>query len=60
MATTSNEVLTIDLGELNGDRFLVIVDWATRYCQAVWTKLKSPEEIMEILMLRGIIMSVGR
>ena len=41
-----NEVLTVDLGELHRDRFLVMVDWATRYCQATWLRTQNPEEIM--------------
>ena len=34
LASRFNEVLTLDIGELEGDKFVVIVDWATRYCQA--------------------------
>ena len=38
MASSFNEVLTMDLGELDGRRFLVMVDWATNYVQASWIK----------------------
>ena len=34
LAEHFNEVLTLDLGELEGNKFLVMVDWATRYCQS--------------------------
>src|SRR5215469_4089508 len=39
LAEDFNKVVTIDLGEL-GDKFLVMVDWATRYCQAIWVNSK--------------------
>ena len=54
MAENFNEVLTMDMGELNGDKFLVMVDWATRYSQAAWVRTKNPEEIMECLMMKWV------
>src|SRR5215469_8907330 len=38
LAENFNEVLAIDLGELEGEKFIVMVDWATRYSQAAWIK----------------------
>ena len=34
LAENYNEVLTVDMGELKGENFLVMVDWVTRYSQA--------------------------
>lgn len=47
---TFNEVLAVDLGEWEGKKFLVMVDLATKYCQARWVKDKKPDTIMEALM----------
>ena len=42
-----NEAVSLDLGEFQGKRFLVIVDLGTRYCQACWVNIKRPEEIIK-------------
>ena len=34
LAEHFNKVLTVDMGELNGEKFLVMVDWVSRNCQA--------------------------
>lgn len=49
-----NEVIALDIGELEGEKFLVIIDWATRYCQAKWIKNKKPEEMIEVVMDRWL------
>ena len=54
LASHFNEVLTVDIGELKGDRFLVMVDWATRYYQAMWIRTKNPSEIMENILMKWI------
>ena len=46
---TFNEIIAIDVGELQERKFLVIVDLATRYCQAYWIKDKKPETIIRTL-----------
>ena len=45
-----NEVLSLDVGELEGRKFLVIVDMATRYCQAYWIADKRPDTIIKTLI----------
>ena len=45
-----NQVISIDLGEYKGKRFMVMVDMATRFCQACWVNSKKPEEIIRKLM----------
>ena len=42
-----NEAVSLDLGEFDGKRFLVMVDLGTRYCQACWVSCKKPEEIIK-------------
>ena len=46
---TFNEVLALDVGEIEERKFLVMVDMATRYCQAQWIKDKKPETIIRTL-----------
>ena len=46
---TFNEVLALDVGELEERKFLVMVDMATRYCQAFWIRDKKPETIIRTL-----------
>ena len=46
---TFNEVLALDVGELEERKFLVMVDMATRYCQAFWIRDKKPETIIKSL-----------
>ena len=45
-----NEVVAVDLGEIEGRKFLVMVDMATRYCQARWVVDKTPERVLEGMM----------
>ena len=45
-----NEVLALDVGEIEERKFLVIVDMATRYCQAYWINDKRPETIIRTLI----------
>ena len=45
-----NEVLALDVGEIEERKFLVIVDMATRYCQAYWISDKKPETIIRSLV----------
>ena len=47
---TFNEVLAMDVGEIEDRKFLVMVDMATRYCQAHWIRDKKPETIMKTLL----------
>jgi hypothetical protein len=49
-----NEVVSLDLGEIEGKRFMMMVDLATKYCQACWVRSKKPEDIMEGLMEKWI------
>ena len=46
---TFNEILALDVGEIEERKFLVIVDMATRYCQAHWIRDKKPETIIRAL-----------
>src|SRR5215469_15492313 len=46
VAEKFNEVLCVDIGELDGEKFLVMVDWSTRYSQASWVRNKRPIEII--------------
>ncbi len=48
--TKFNEAISLDLGEFEGKRFMVMVDMVTKYCQAKWVKDKTPESIMNGLM----------
>ena len=47
---TFNEVLSLDVGEIEERKFLVMVDMATRYCQAHWIRDKKPETIIKTLV----------
>ena len=40
-----NELVAMDLGDIDGKLFLVMIDVATKYCQAIWVNNKKPEEI---------------
>ena len=46
---TFNEVVALDVGEIEERKFLVMVDMATRYCQAHWIRDKKPETIIKTL-----------
>ena len=49
LGRTFNETVAIDVGEIQDKKFLVMVDLATRYCQAFWVKDKRPETIIGTL-----------
>lgn len=49
-----NDVLCLDIGEIDGNKFLVMVDWATRYCQSKWVKSKKPKEMFESVLDRWV------
>ena len=54
MASKFNEMIAMDLGEIEGRRFIAMVDMATNYVQAAWLKSKKPEEIVSKLMEKWI------
>lgn len=45
LGTRFNDTVAIDLGDLDGERFMVIVDLMTKYTASTWVKNKTPEEI---------------
>lgn len=47
MANRFNDLLQLDMGEINGERFLVMIDSYTKYTQACWTTSKNSEEIIK-------------
>src|SRR5215469_5837918 len=49
MTKRFNEVIALDVGELEGRKFLMMVDMATNYIQAAWLKNKNPITIVEKL-----------
>jgi hypothetical protein len=53
-AKNFNEVVALDLGEMEGKKFMVMVDMATKYCQACWLTSKKTEEVIEKLMEKWI------
>lgn len=40
LARNFNEVVALDIVEIEGKNFIVMIDWATRYYQAKWIKSK--------------------
>jgi transposase InsO family protein len=54
LATSFNEVLAMDLGEIEGKRFIVMVDHATSYIQATWIANKQPKVIVIALLEKWI------
>lgn len=54
MAYRFIKVRAMDFGELEGRKFLVIVDMATNYAQGVWIKYKTPKEIVKNLLEKCI------
>ena len=54
LAKKFNEVVALDLGEVEGRKFMVMIDLATKYCQACWMADKRPEEVVEKIMERWI------
>ena len=45
-----NEVVAMDVGELEGEKFLVMIDLATHYCQGGWIRNKTPKEIIQVFI----------
>ena len=43
-----NKVVAMDVGELEGEKILVMIDLATHYCQGGWIKNKIPKEIITV------------
>ena len=37
-----NEVIGVDVGELEGEKFLMTIDLPTHYCQGGWIQNKAP------------------
>ena len=54
LATRFNEVVACDLGELEGRKFLLMIDVATNYAQAVWIQDKKPKHVTEQLIEKWI------
>src|ERR1700755_1664326 len=54
LAKRFNETVAMDLGELEGNKFLVMLDLGTGYCQASWVKNKEPKEIVGKILERWI------
>lgn len=54
MASKFNEMVSLDLGEYEGKRFLVMVDMATNYVRSMWLKNKKPKEIIKKIMKNWI------
>src|SRR5678815_109983 len=44
-----NELVSMDMGEIEGKRFLVMVDELTGYVQAAWTEGKPTEIVGKII-----------
>ena len=44
LAEYFNKVFKVDMGELNKEKFLVMVDWATRYSQVEWVRTKKNQK----------------
>ena len=49
-----NEVLAMDVGEYENQKFLVMTDQFSWYVQGVWLKNKKPEEIVKGIMTKWI------
>ena len=54
MARQFNQVVSINLGEVDEEKFLIMVDMATKYCQAGWIRNKNSETIIDIFMQKWI------
>ena len=50
-----NGTIAVDIGELEGEKFIVIVDLATKYTQAAWVKNKKPQEIVKQIIRKWIV-----
>ena len=49
-----NKVVWIDLGELEGNLLLIMVDRATHYCHGGWVGNETPRKIISVLSERWI------
>src|SRR5215469_9827209 len=47
LSNNFNETVSMDLGELEGNKFMVMTDLATSYTQGCWIKNKSPIKILK-------------
>ena len=54
MGRVFNEVVAMDVGELEGEKFLVIVDQAAYYCQGGWIRNKTLCEIIRVFVERCV------
>ena len=54
MGRVFNEVVVMNMGELEGEKFLVMTDLATHYCQGGWIKNKKPCEIISVFVGRWV------
>src|SRR5215469_16111224 len=54
ISTRFNEVVAMDLGEIEDEYVLVMIDTATNYTQGAWLRNKQPKEIIEKMMSRWI------
>src|SRR5215469_7688428 len=54
LAKRFNEVVAIDLGELEGRRFMVMVDIGSGLCQAEWVSNKEPKEMVKVIIKKWV------
>ena len=47
-------MVTMDVGEFEGHKFVVMLDQYSWYTQAEWVRSKQPEEIIKVLMKKWI------
>ena len=45
-----NEEIGVDVGELEEEKFMVLTDLATHYCQGSWIQNKTPKEIIKTVI----------
>ena len=49
-----NKVIREDVGKYGGEKFLVMVDLATHYCQDSWIRIKTPNQIIKMVIERWV------
>ena len=42
------------MGKYGGEKFLVMVDLATHYCQDSWIRIKTPNQIIKMVIERWV------